>query len=228
MQSRCASVVLVAAAMAVFGCSANDSPDEPLARASMALAGGNLRLQVHHGEDWSATNNEIKPHLRIHNDGSAEVALSELKIRYWYTREGTASEASDCWWAQLGCWNITRSNLAMATPADGADHYFEVGFTYGAGQLAPGADSGEMKFAFHKSDWSNYDENDDHSYIPGQTSFADAPNVTLYHNGTLVWGTEPGGGAAATCDDGVQNGDETDVDCGGSCPACPSGAYPVH
>ena len=23
-----------------------------------------------------------------------------------------------------------------------------------------------------------------------------------------------------TCDDGVQNGDETDVDCGGSCPAC--------
>jgi hypothetical protein len=25
-----------------------------------------------------------------------------------------------------------------------------------------------------------------------------------------------------TCDDGIQNGDETDVDCGGSCPACPT------
>lgn len=32
-----------------------------------------------------------------------------------------------------------------------------------------------------------------------------------------------GGGSGPTCDDGVQNGDETGVDCGGSaCPACPT------
>jgi hypothetical protein len=32
-----------------------------------------------------------------------------------------------------------------------------------------------------------------------------------------------GGGPAPTCDDGIQNGDETGVDCGGStCPACPT------
>ncbi len=216
--------MLAAAAMAVFGCGANDLPDEPLALARMALAHGDLRVQAHHGEDWSATNNEIKPHFRIHNDGFHEVALTELTIRYWYTREGEDSEASDCWWAQVGCENIRRSNFAMATPADGADHYFEVGFRSGAGQLAPGADSGEMKLAFHKGDWTDYDENDDHSYTAGQTSFADAPNVTLHRNGTLVWGTEPGGCGAPTCDDGTQNGDETDVDCGGSCPACPSGA----
>ena len=30
--------------------------------------------------------------------------------------------------------------------------------------------------------------------------------------------------SAAACDDGVQNGDETDQDCGGSCPPCPNGA----
>lgn len=29
--------------------------------------------------------------------------------------------------------------------------------------------------------------------------------------------------ACATCTDGIQNGDETGVDCGGSCPACPEG-----
>ncbi|MFN3199693.1 MAG: hypothetical protein ACE366_14905 [Bradymonadia bacterium] len=29
--------------------------------------------------------------------------------------------------------------------------------------------------------------------------------------------------AAPACDDGVGNGDETDVDCGGSCAPCPSG-----
>ena len=32
-----------------------------------------------------------------------------------------------------------------------------------------------------------------------------------------------GGGSSPTCDDGIQNGDETGVDCGGSsCPACPT------
>ncbi|RME92173.1 MAG: T9SS C-terminal target domain-containing protein [Bacteroidetes bacterium] len=32
------------------------------------------------------------------------------------------------------------------------------------------------------------------------------------------------GGSGPTCDDGIQNGDETGVDCGGStCPACPAG-----
>ncbi len=30
-----------------------------------------------------------------------------------------------------------------------------------------------------------------------------------------------GGGNGPTCNDGIQNGDETGVDCGGTCPACP-------
>jgi plastocyanin len=33
-----------------------------------------------------------------------------------------------------------------------------------------------------------------------------------------------GGGSPVTCDDQILNGDETDIDCGGSCPnACPTG-----
>jgi len=31
-----------------------------------------------------------------------------------------------------------------------------------------------------------------------------------------------GGGTAATCSDGIQNQGETDIDCGGPCPACPT------
>src|SRR5690606_969820 len=27
-----------------------------------------------------------------------------------------------------------------------------------------------------------------------------------------------------SCTDGVQNGDESDIDCGGACPGCPDGA----
>ncbi|MBK6693540.1 MAG: hypothetical protein IPG50_15235 [Myxococcales bacterium] len=34
----------------------------------------------------------------------------------------------------------------------------------------------------------------------------------------------PGGGSAPTCSDGLKNGVETGVDCGGSCTPCPPGA----
>ena len=39
----------------------------------------------------------------------------------------------------------------------------------------------------------------------------------------MAW-TSAGGSPVATCSDDVQNGDETDVDCGGPvCPACADG-----
>lgn len=37
-------------------------------------------------------------------------------------------------------------------------------------------------------------------------------------------GSAGSGGDAASCDDGVRNGDEAAIDCGGSCPACSSGS----
>ena len=49
--------------------------------------------------------------------------------------------------------------------------------------------------------------------------------VTSCAAGTPGGGTGPGGGTSPgqTCSDGVKNGSETDVDCGGSCPRCADG-----
>ena len=223
MTKQALRVLAVAVFGLIAGCSSDRAPDERTGSAQSALAGSGLRLLYHHGEDWSASNNEIKPHFKIVNEGSAAIPLSELTIRYWYSREGTASESSNCYWAQVGCGNILRSNTALATPSQGATHSFDVGFTGGAGQLPAGANTGEMKLQFHKSDWSPYDENNDLSYDPARTTWGDATNVALYRNGVLVWGKEPGGASAPSCTDGTQNGDETDIDCGGSCPGCPNG-----
>jgi hypothetical protein len=43
----------------------------------------------------------------------------------------------------------------------------------------------------NKSDWQNFNEANDYSYDGTKTSFADWNKVTLYRNGTLVWGVEP-------------------------------------
>ncbi len=58
--------------------------------------------------------------------------------------------------------------------------------------------SGEYPFTFYSSEEAN----------------------SVYHPKLTI--TYSGGAPASTCSDGIQNGDETGVDCGGSCNACPT------
>ena len=51
--------------------------------------------------------------------------------------------------------------------------------------------SGEIQTRFNKVDWSNYNENDDYSYNPTLTSYADWSRVTLFRNGERIWGYVP-------------------------------------
>jgi hypothetical protein len=184
----------------------------------MAIEAG-LRVQYQHGDDGDPNNAEIKPYFRIVNDSSASVPLSELKLRYFYTREGTSDETSDCYWAQVGCGNIGRSNQSLVPEATGVNRYFEVSFGSGAGSLAAQSNTGDIKVAFHKNDWTNYSEADDFSYVPGQTAWADAPKVTLYRNGVLVWGSEPGGGGQGGTGGGGSGGTAGSGGAGGT-PGC--------
>ena len=143
--------------------------------APLTRAASSVKAQ-YRAADTAATDNAIKPHLNLVNTGTTSVALSTLKVRYYYTREGTAGEQYWCDWAQLGCANITGSFGAG---------YLEVGFTAGAGSLAPGAQTGEIQSRFNKTDWSTYNEADDYSFDPSKTAFADWSRVTIYESGTL-------------------------------------------
>jgi hypothetical protein len=151
-----------------------------------------LRLQ-YRAADTNAGDNQIKPHFNIVNSGSSSVPLSELKIRYWFTREGTASQSFYCDWAAISgsCSSLTGTFVQLSPARSGADFYLEVGFSTAAGSVAAGSQSGELQLRISKSDWSNYNESGDYSFDPTKTSFADWTRVTLYRNGVLVWGTEP-------------------------------------
>ncbi len=151
---------------------------------------GDIALQ-YRAADTSAGDNQMKPHFRIVNNGSASVPLSELEIRYWYTKEGSASQTFNCDWAQVGCSNLTGQLVSMPASAAGADHYISITFKPSAGSLAPGANTGEMQIRINKNDWTNYNETGDYSYNPSMTSFADWDRVALYRNGQLIWGIEP-------------------------------------
>jgi endoglucanase len=150
----------------------------------------NLRVQ-YRAADITAGDNQIKPHFNIINAGSSSVPLSELKIRYWYTREGTVGQSFWCDYATVSCSNLSGTFVQLNPARSGADFYLEINFTAAAGSIAAGGQSGEIQARFAKTDWSNYTETGDYSFDPTKTSFADWTRVTLYRNGALVWGVEP-------------------------------------
>ena len=160
-------------------------------------AQGTLKVQYRNA-DSSASDNAIRAHFNIVNLGTSSVALSSLKIRYWYTRDSAQAQTFWCDYAAAGCANITGAFVQMSSASATADFYEEISFK-GTGSIAAGGQSGEIQTRFSKTDWSNYNETNDYSYSGTQTSLADWSKVTLYQDGVLVWGTEPGGsGPTAT------------------------------
>ncbi|MEC0328397.1 glycoside hydrolase family 6 protein [Paenibacillus macerans] len=149
---------------------------------------GDLVVQYRAG-DTNAADNQIKPQFNIKNNGTTAVDLSTLKIRYYFTKDG--SQDLNAWidWAQLGASNIEKT-FGTVSGTD-ADTYIELSFTAAAGTLAPGGQSGDIQLRISKTDWSNFDESNDYSYDSPKTAYADWDHITLYQNDTLVWGVEP-------------------------------------
>lgn len=152
--------------------------------------GGDLSVLYECG-DTNTSNNKIKPYVKIVNDGTSAVSYTDLKLRYYFTMEGTASPTFTCDYATIGTSNV---NGAFVNTS-GADYYLEVTFDGGAGSLAANTDSDNIKLRINKSDWSNHDETNDYSFDGTISSYVAYTKITLYQNNTLVWGTAPGGGS---------------------------------
>jgi hypothetical protein len=140
--------------------------------------------------DTRTTTNGLAPYFEIFNNGTTEtVPLTELKIRYWFTRDTNQTMLFYCTYASTGCANVTGTFTNLTTPRPGADTYLEIGFS--SGNVGPYGSFVEVDTVLHKSDGSSFNQTDDYSFDPTKTTFADWSRVTLYRNGVLVWGTEP-------------------------------------
>lgn len=145
-------------------------------------------------EVTAATTNKIQFDVQVVNTGSSSVALSQLTLRYWFTRDTAQAVSVICDYAAVGCGTLSESASPVAQPVATADYYLQVGFT--SGILAGSASTGKIKLRAYKADYSNFAQSNDYSFNASFTAFTDWANVTLYQNGTLIWGTEPGGASA--------------------------------
>lgn len=148
------------------------------------------KLQFYNG-NLSTASNTLYLNFNLVNTGTDPITLSNVKLRYYYTNDGTQSNSFACDWATAGSSNIT-GTFATITAVTGADRYFEARFASGAGTLAAGA-STQVQIRVWKSDWSNFNQSNDYSFNTTSTSYTDWSKVTVYISDTLFWGTPASG-----------------------------------
>ncbi|MFZ5985672.1 MAG: cellulase family glycosylhydrolase [Bacillota bacterium] len=150
---------------------------------------GALKVQFFNG-GTSSSSNSIHPKFKITNTGSTSISLADVKLRYYYTIDGEKAQTYWCDWSPVGTSNVNGKFVKMSQSAAGADYYLEIGFTSGAGSLAPGA-SIEIQGRFAKSDWTNYNQTNDYSFNSAASSFVDWNKVTGHIGSQQVWGVAP-------------------------------------
>jgi hypothetical protein len=153
---------------------------------------GALKVQYASANQDKPTGTWIRAHLNVVNNGAENIPLAELTIRYWYTMEAPQPQTWACDYSTTvpcGDFMITFSTIVPAR--GGASDAFDVGFFPAAGTLAAGGQTQGFGIRVGKSDFSDYSQSDDYSYVPNQSQLTDNPKITLYRNGVLVWGTEP-------------------------------------
>jgi hypothetical protein len=136
----------------------------------------------------AASTNQLKAVFNVVNGGADPATLSALTIRYYYTIDGDMAEEFHCDYAMLGCGVV---NGTFGTVAGvNTDHYLEVSLS-AAGTLAAGAQTGEIQARWNKTGFTNFDQSNDYSFDGSLVDFTTWDKVTLYSNGTLLWGVEP-------------------------------------
>ncbi|HOY12380.1 MAG TPA: cellulose binding domain-containing protein, partial [Saprospiraceae bacterium] len=170
------------------GCS---SPISNPVTVDVQVVAASLSVLYKDGDNNKLNNNNIRPYLQVNNEGASAVAYKDLSIRYWLTVEDF-SPMTNLYidWAQLGTGKVKMKYVKLAEPRKGAYGYIEYTFDTSAGNLLAMGNSGPIQSRAGKSDWTNFNEANDHSYA-SSGNYAKNNKITLYKSGMLVWGTEP-------------------------------------
>lgn len=150
---------------------------------------GNIKVQAFNGS-LNASDNQLYPRFKLINTGTTAISLSAVKIRYFFTVDGTAAQSFFCDYSQAGSANVTGTFSAYSPVKANADRIMETGFTAGAGTLAAGA-SIEVQIRVAKTDWSAFNQANDYSFNSTATAYTDTTKIELILNGVTVSGVRP-------------------------------------
>ncbi len=154
-----------------------------------AASSGVLKVEFFNS-NRDISSNTIYAYFKITNTSSSSLNLSTIKLRYYYTTDGTGTQTPNCDYSTVAGANLNLVFSSLGTTYANADYYYEVGFSSGAGNLAPGAIA-YVNTRITNPSWSNYNQANDFSFNPSAQDYTTWNYVTGYINGTLVWGIQP-------------------------------------
>lgn len=131
------------------------STPKPLSTPSKVVS-NKIVLRYKNG-NTSANSDSIYPMFKIVNSGKQSIKLSNVKIRYYYTKEENKTETFWCDSFSKGATNVYGNFVSLSNKKSTADRYLEIGFSEAAGELKAG-ESAEVSVGFAKNDWSEYNQ----------------------------------------------------------------------
>ncbi|TDN38862.1 cellulose binding domain-containing protein [Hymenobacter sp. UV11] len=184
--------LLKAGTTTITALQAGNAVNQPAA-VNQTLTVAPVLVQVQYKDDDNSrpTGQDIKPTLRLDNQGPTAVDYGSLTARYWLTPENYSGLATSIDYAALGTSQVHARYVPLAQPRQGALGYVEYTFDTNLGNLAAGGTSGEIRSRFNNLAYGDLNETDDYSYRPNAGAYALNDHITLYRNGRLVYGTEP-------------------------------------
>ncbi|SEO74427.1 autotransporter-associated beta strand repeat-containing protein [Mucilaginibacter gossypiicola] len=141
-------------------------------------------------QNQGTTGNAISTYLVLNNTGNVPVNYSDLSVRYWFSREGTAGLNFSVGYAKLGNSKIINRFATLSPALNGADTYLELTIDPSAGSLYPLSNTGNIQYQVNKTDWSAFNEANDYSYA-AKAAMALNSHITVYYKDQLIYGTEP-------------------------------------
>ena len=149
-----------------------------------------LDLKVYsENKNTNTASTSLSTWLKVENKGNVAVDYADLSIRYWFTADGSAGLNYWIDFAKLATGNISGQFVNNQQRAN-ADTYFELKAAASLGKLHPLSSTGNIQYRIAKTNWSAFDETNDHSYKAAGT-FAENNKITVYYKGQLIFGEEP-------------------------------------
>ncbi len=134
--------------------------------------------------------NVIRSTINVRNTGTTPIDLSDVKVRYWFTDDGSGQNSFICEYAAIGTDKVKGIICKIDNPVSDADSYCEIGFANDAGKIAPGGSSGDIPFRIESE--STYDQKNDYSFDSSmEKAFGENNKITGYVRGELKYGVEP-------------------------------------
>jgi chitodextrinase len=181
--------------------SANDSPaSAAISATTLPPSPPKLRVQ-YKCTNTGASVAELRFNTYLYNDGDAELTLSDITLRYWFTSEPPAGNLiGTCDYADVG---HDKPTYKFGTV--GNSQYVEIGFSSTAlvptwlggngtaNRLPPGARTGEIQNRVGRTNSQvTFTQTGDWSFNAGMSAAADWDRITvLYQGDVLCWGIPP-------------------------------------